>query len=124
MRAPAGQEPVWPIYPGLAGKIAVVTGGSRGLGAAACRALAADGVKVAVNGRDRSAVEGVVREIGDAGRRAIAAPADCSNSSALAQMGRRVEEELGGVDLLLVFAGGGRQPQPVAQITDPNATLS
>jgi 3-oxoacyl-[acyl-carrier protein] reductase len=108
----------WPIYPDLAGKVAVVTGGSRGLGAAACRALASNGVKVAVNGRDTSAIDAVVREIADAGGEAMPAPADCTDASALTQMRIAVEHQLGPVYALLAFAGGGRQPQPVAEIAE------
>jgi 3-oxoacyl-[acyl-carrier protein] reductase len=106
----------WPIYPDLAGKVAVVTGGSRGLGAAACRALAANGVKVAVNGRDTSAIDAVVREITDAGGEAMPAPADCTDATALTRMRTDVERQLGPVYALLAFAGGGRQPQPVAEV--------
>src|SRR5215213_11221861 len=42
----------YPTYPDLAGKVAVVSGGSRGIGAANCRLLAQNGAKVTVNGRD------------------------------------------------------------------------
>src|SRR5262249_40440533 len=108
----------WPAYPDLAGKVAVVTGGSRGLGAAACLALAANGVKVAVNGRDTSAIDAVVREITDAGGEAMPAPADCTDASALTQLRTDVEHQLGPVDALLAFAGGGRHPHPVAGITE------
>jgi 3-oxoacyl-[acyl-carrier protein] reductase len=108
----------WPHYPDLSGKVAVVTGGSRGIGAAACRALAANGVKVAVNGRDEEAIDTVVTEIIDAGGQAIAAPADCTDSHALERMRDRVERELGPVSILLAFAGGGRQPQPVGEIVE------
>jgi 3-oxoacyl-[acyl-carrier protein] reductase len=108
----------WPTYADLAGKVALVTGGSRGLGATACRALAANGVKVAVNGRDPSAIDAVVREITDAGGEAMPAPADCTDASALTQLRSDVEQQLGPVYALLAFAGGGRQPQPVAEISE------
>src|SRR5712672_2206876 len=50
-------------YSDLANKVAVVTGGSRGIGAATARALAANGAKVAVNGRDATAIGAIVAEI-------------------------------------------------------------
>jgi NAD(P)-dependent dehydrogenase (short-subunit alcohol dehydrogenase family) len=52
-----------PTYPDLAGKVAVVTGGSGGIGAATCRLLAANGAKVAVNGRDEAKIGAVVDTI-------------------------------------------------------------
>jgi 3-oxoacyl-[acyl-carrier protein] reductase len=113
---PAAGAPA--AYRDLAGKVAVVTGGSRGLGAAVCRALAANGAKIAVNGRDRAAVDVVVQELNDGGARAVPAVADCTDSAALAQMRTRVEEQLGPVDVLAAFAGGGRPPQPIIQITE------
>jgi 3-oxoacyl-[acyl-carrier protein] reductase len=107
---------MWPTYPDLAGKVAVVTGGSRGLGAATCRALAANGACVAVNGRDRSAIEAVVADITGSGGRAIGAPADCTSADALAAMRSDVVERFGPVEVLVAFAGGGRQPAPVSAI--------
>jgi hypothetical protein len=62
-RAGASIPTLTPTYPDLAGKVAVVTGGSRGIGAAICRLLAANGVKVVVNGRDEEAIDAVIREI-------------------------------------------------------------
>jgi 3-oxoacyl-[acyl-carrier protein] reductase len=112
------QATSWPTYPDLAGKVALVTGGSRGLGAAACRALATNGVKVAVGGRDGAAIEAVVARIKAEEGTAMPAPADCTDRAALAEMRERVEQELGTVELLLCFAGGGRQPQPVVQIAE------
>ena len=112
----AGGRSRWPVYPDLAGKVAVVTGGSRGLGAEACRALGANGVKVAVNGRDTKAIDKVVREVSEAGGTALAAPADCTDFFALAALSQRVGDQLGPVGVLLCFAGGGRQPQPVSEI--------
>ena len=94
----------------------MVTGGSRGLGAEACRALGANGVKVAVNGRDTEAIGKVVREVSEAGGTALAAPADCTDFFALAALSQRVEDQLGPVGVLLCFAGSARQPQPVSEI--------
>jgi 3-oxoacyl-[acyl-carrier protein] reductase len=55
-----------PIYPDLAGKVAVVTGGSGGIGAATCRLLAANGARVVVNGRDQARIQAVEEELGPA----------------------------------------------------------
>jgi 3-oxoacyl-[acyl-carrier protein] reductase len=106
------------IHEDLAGKVAFVTGGSRGLGAAACRALAANGAKVAVNGRDTAAIDGVVDELRRMGADARAAVADCTDADALARAREHVVGELGPVDVLLAFAGGGRPPQPVLEIDE------
>lgn len=107
-----------PIYPDLAGKVALVTGGSRGIGAETCRLLAANGVKVAVNGRDHAAIESVVREIRSAGGFAFAAHADVTDGTAIDGMRQRVEQQLGPVELLAAFAGGQGQPVPTAEMTE------
>jgi 3-oxoacyl-[acyl-carrier protein] reductase len=107
-----------PSYPDLKGRVAFVTGGSRGIGAATCRMLAENGVRVAVNGRDSAAIEGVVRSIRDAGGEAIAAAADCTNSEALAGARDAVHRELGDVDILVAFAGAGGEPTPFADLTE------
>lgn len=95
-----------PQYPDLAGKVALVTGGSKGIGAATVRALAANHVRVAVNGRDVSAIEALVRELRDSGGEAIGAPADVCRADQLEGVRERVEAELGPVDVLIAFAGG------------------
>jgi 3-oxoacyl-[acyl-carrier protein] reductase len=107
-----------PSYPDLKGKVAFVTGGSRGIGAATCRMLADNGVRVAVNGRDTAAIEGVVRSIRDAGGEAVAAPADCSNGEALARARDAVHRELGDVEILAAFAGGGGEPTPFLPMSE------
>jgi hypothetical protein len=56
----------------------------RGLGSAGCRALSLNGVKVAVNGQDRAAIESVVGQLHGAGAEAMAAAADCADAAALA----------------------------------------
>jgi 3-oxoacyl-[acyl-carrier protein] reductase len=107
-----------PRYPDLAGKVALVTGGSRGIGAATVRALAANDVRVAVNGRDETAIDGVVGEVTRAGGEAIAAPADVCDFGATESMRARVEDELGPVDVLVPFAGGFGAMTPVQETTE------
>jgi NADP-dependent 3-hydroxy acid dehydrogenase YdfG len=73
-----------PTYPDLAGKGAVVTGGSGEIGAAACRLLVANGAEVAVNGRGETQIEAVVvGEIRSDGGRAIGVVADVTDLAAV-----------------------------------------
>ncbi len=108
-----------PTYPDLAGKVAIVTGGSGGIGTATCLALAANGVRVAVNGRRSAPVDAVVDAVVRAGGTAIAAPGDCTDPGTTSALVEQVERELGPLDVLCAFAGIGRTPQPVATI-DPD----
>jgi 3-oxoacyl-[acyl-carrier protein] reductase len=107
-----------PSYPDLDGKVAFVTGGSRGIGAATCRALAENGVRVAVNGRDSSAINELVRSIRESGGDAIAAPADCTDGDALAHARDNVHRELGEIDIVAAFAGGSGEPVPFLQLSE------
>src|SRR5215208_4217197 len=75
-----------PTYPDLAGKVAVVTGGSGGIGAATCRLLAANSVKVAVNGRDEAKIGAVVDAIRSTGGEALGVAADCTDLAAVERM--------------------------------------
>lgn len=90
----------------LAGHTALVTGGSRGIGAAVCRALAASGAAVTINCRERiEQAEQVASEIGNQGGRAIAIAADVSHRDAVASMVERITAELGPIDILVNNAG-------------------
>lgn len=90
----------------LRGHIALVTGGSRGIGAAVALALAGAGAAVAVNYRERAGdAEAVVAKIAASGGRAIAVAADVSQSADVAAMVGRVTEALGPIDILINNAG-------------------
>jgi 3-oxoacyl-[acyl-carrier protein] reductase len=106
-----------PVYPDLAGKVAVVTGGSGGIGAATCRLLAANGARVAVNGRDRTRLQAVVDAIREGGGEAVGVDGDCTDPAAVERLRQVVERELGPAEVLAAFVGGGRaRPGPVADV--------
>jgi 3-oxoacyl-[acyl-carrier protein] reductase len=109
-------QPGHPTYPDLVGKVAVVTGSSHGIGATTCRWLAANGAKVVVNGRDRTAVDSLVGTIRSSGGQAIGVAADCTDLEAVERMQKQAEGELGPVDLLAAFVGGGGEPVPTVDI--------
>jgi 3-oxoacyl-[acyl-carrier protein] reductase len=87
-------------------KVALVTGASRGIGAAIARRLAIDGFNVVVNYAGSTAeAEALVTEIEKAGGRAVTAKADVSDASAVARMFDAAEAAYGGVDVLVNNAG-------------------
>jgi 3-oxoacyl-[acyl-carrier protein] reductase len=92
---------------GIAGKIAWVNGASSGLGKASAAALAAEGVNVAISSRSEEALKEVAAEISaDTGSQCIAVPLDVTDGPAIGEAARRVEAELGPVDILVANAGG------------------
>jgi len=102
----------------LLGKVALVTGGSLGIGAASCIALARAGCDVAVNFRTNAAeTQKVCAEIRALERRAIGVQADVSNSVEVARMVGEVTKELGPAGILVNNAGVTR-PQKIEDITE------
>ena len=90
----------------LQNRTALVTGGSRGIGAAIVRSLAQAGAAVAINYRERAGeADALVKSIDEIGGRAIAIAADVSQSDAVAQMVKRVNSDLGPIDILINNAG-------------------
>ena len=102
----------------LTGRVALVTGGSRGIGQAISLALAKAGADIAVNYRSRESEAGqTASRVKSYGRRCLTVRADVSATAEVSRMVRCVEEELGTVSLLVNNAGIAR-PQTLEQITE------
>src|ERR1700759_5356695 len=101
----------------LAKKVALVTGGSRGIGAAIAKRLAADGASVAITyAKGRSAASEVVQAIEQAGGRAIAIQADAEDPKAVTQAVSQTVAKFGGLDILVNNAGTAI-PKPFEETT-------
>ena len=107
----------------LAGKVAIVTGGTGGIGAAACRCLAGAGASVVIVDRDTKAVDTLQRDLGAGifGEQQIAGFAlDVTNEEDMATMARLTREQFGRIDFLITCAGilrgPGSLPKPMFQV--------
>lgn len=107
---------------GLAGKKAIVTGGSRGIGRAIARALAAEGADVAIVARDEAALAEAAAELAaGSGRTIVPLACDTGSDESVRAMVAAAVERLGGVDVLVNAAArpGGQAPPPrLAEIDD------
>ncbi|HEV8298797.1 MAG TPA: glucose 1-dehydrogenase [Acidimicrobiales bacterium] len=92
----------------LTDKVAVITGGGKGIGAAIALAFADAGADVAVTARTAEDVESVAAQVRARGRRALAFPADVNDLDAVAALVERTVAELGGVDIVVNNAGGSQ----------------
>jgi 3-oxoacyl-[acyl-carrier protein] reductase len=105
------------------GKVAIVTGASRGIGAAIARRLARDGFAVTVNyDRSADAASAVVRDIESANGRAIAVRADVSDPKAVVGLFDANERKFGGVDVVVSNAGVMRLA-PFSEMSDADFDL-
>ena len=105
------------IEPDLTDSVAVVTGGTRGIGLAITRALAAAGADVVPVSRTESDVRDATEAVRDRGGESLEVPTDVTDRSAVETLFDRVEAELGGVDVLVNNAG----INPVAAMGTPEA---
>ena len=97
----------------LAGKVALVTGASRGIGRGIALGFAEAGADVAVAARSEADLETLAKEIDSLGRRAISITADVTERADIEAMIDRTVDELGGLDILVNNAGGTRFMAPV-----------
>lgn len=101
----------------LEGKTALVTGGSRGIGAAIAKRLAADGASVAITyAKDAQAAQAVVKAIESCGRKALAMQADAADSKAVKSAVEQAAKAFGRIDVLVNNAGTAI-PKPFEEAT-------
>ena len=100
----------------LSGRIALVTGSSRGIGAATAKALAAAGAHVVLTARTARDLEAIEEEIHQTGGTATIAPMDLTESDSIARLANAVSERWGKLDILVINAAILPQLTPVTQI--------
>ena len=100
----------------LDGKVALVTGGSRGLGFAAAEGLAEAGADVAICGRNEGSLDEALKSLASTGRDCIAITCDITSEDDVVQMASRVKDHYGRCDVLVNNAGTGAMI-PSAQMT-------
>jgi NAD(P)-dependent dehydrogenase (short-subunit alcohol dehydrogenase family) len=119
---PPGSDKIWSMDLELTDKRALVTGGSRGIGKAVARALAAEGCDIVVSARGKELLDASAAEIAaDTGRRVVAVVADTGSGDSVQAMVEGAVDTLGGVDILVNCAAkpAGQAPAPkLAGITE------
>lgn len=109
----------------LTDRVALVTGSSRGIGAAIATLFAAEGARVVVHGRDAAALEVVRSRIRADGGEVLAATADLTRLEEIEAMRARIEERFGPADVLVANAGGSPvRPGPIEGISEADWRLS
>lgn len=102
----------------LTGKVAIVTGSTRGIGRAIVQAFAEAGAKVVVSSRKQEACDAVARELGEAGHEALAVACHAGRSEELAALVARTKEHFGRLDVLVCNAAINPVYGPLEEMTD------
>lgn len=100
----------------LAGKVAIITGASRGIGAAAARTFAAAGAAVVLAARSEQAIAALARQIRDAGGHALAVPTDVGDPAAVERLVARTLDTFGHLDAAFNNAADIHMPAPLADV--------
>jgi NAD(P)-dependent dehydrogenase (short-subunit alcohol dehydrogenase family) len=99
------------------GRVAVITGASRGIGAATARAFVAAGAAVALAARDQAALQALASELSEGGGRAIAVQTDVGDAAAVQRLIDQTVKMFGRLDVAFNnAAGGGQGPTPLADL--------
>lgn len=101
----------------LEGKVAIITGASRGIGAAAARVFADAGAAVVLAARSGAEIEAIANEIAGAGGTAIAVPTDVTDTAAVERLVGRTVDQFGRLDVAFNNAGSGHMPKPLADVS-------
>lgn len=101
----------------LEGKVAIVTGASRGIGAASARAFAAAGATVVLAARTADAIATIADEINAGGGRALAVPTDVTDPDSMKRLVEATVTAFGTLDVAFNNAGSGHMPKPLADIS-------
>jgi NAD(P)-dependent dehydrogenase (short-subunit alcohol dehydrogenase family) len=103
--------------PLLEGKVAIITGASRGIGTATARVFSAEGASVALAARDEAALESLAQELSNDEAGAIAVPTDVGDAAAIEQLVDVTVGAFGRLDVAFNnAAGGGQAPTPMADL--------
>jgi NAD(P)-dependent dehydrogenase (short-subunit alcohol dehydrogenase family) len=100
----------------LEAKVAIITGASRGIGAAAARAFAEAGAAVVVAARDEHALASIAKDIIAAGGQALAVPTDVGDPGSVERLVERAVDAYGRLDAAFNNAGDGHPPRPLAEV--------
>jgi 3-oxoacyl-[acyl-carrier protein] reductase len=107
------------MYDDLNNRVVLVTGSSRGIGAAIADAFARAGSRVVLHGRDEAALAEMRRRIEVSGGRCLVVTGDVTSAADLDLIRRRISEEYGTVDVLVANAGStSSRPMPIEEITE------
>jgi len=106
-----------PQYPEFKDRVAVVTGGSEGIGAATARLFAQNGARVVINGRTAPKAERLAAELNAAGGQATAIAGDCAVAAEVERLRDATLKALGTVDIVVACAGGFGKYTPLKDLT-------